>query len=174
MSRNKFAPIFSILLITVIFISSCATTGGGHMCNPDINAVVTDVLNQSLNPDSSIRIPDQTFASGYGFTFVLMEIEENRCNISSAGFSELAREEIRLMNKRQLNKEASRRGGSLTYVRIGRVQIDGDVARIGIGASINVWPKKKVALMCCCGGEMILDRSSEGWVFRDWNYLVCT
>lgn len=77
------------------------------------------------------------------------------------------------MNKRQLNKEASRRGGSLTYVRIGRVQIDGDVARIGIGASINVWPKKKVALMCCCGGEMILDRSSEGWVFRDWNYLVC-
>lgn len=173
MSLKKSTPIFLTLVITVIYISSCATTDGGHICDQDINAVVADVLNQSLNPDSQIRIPDQTFASRYGFAFILKDIEENRCNISNAGFSELAKEEYRLVNKRQLNKEASKRDGSLTYLSIDSVEIDGDVARIRIGAKINIWPKKKVALMCCCGGKMILDQSSEGWVFRAWDYLIC-
>lgn len=161
------------LMITIICISSCSTPGGGRMCDPDINAVVADVLNQSLNPDSAARIPDQAYASRYGFTFVLRMIEGNRCNINDAGFSTLAKGKFKLANKYQLNKEASKRGGSLTYVSIDLVEIDGDVARIGIGARINIWPAKKLALMCCCGGAMILERSSEGWVFRDWDYLVC-
>lgn len=143
------------------------------MCDQEINTVVTDVLNQSLNPDSAMRIPDQAYASRYGFTFVLRKIEGNRCDINDAGFSALAKEKFKLANKHQLNKEAGKRGGSLTYVSIDSVDINGDVAHIGIGASINIWPKKKVALMCCCGGEMILDRSTEGWVFRSWDYLIC-
>lgn len=173
MSIKKSTPILLTLVISVICISSCATTDAGRMCSPDINTVATDVLNQSLNPDSAMRIPDQAYASRYGFTFVLRKIEGNRCNINDAGFSALAKEKFKLANKHQLNIEASKRGGSLTYVNIDSIEIDGDVARIGIGASINIWPKKKVALMCCCGGELILDRSADGWIFRDWHYLVC-
>lgn len=164
---------FLTLLMTIICISSCATTGVGQMCDPAINAVVTDVLNQSLGPDSEIRIPDQELASKYGFVFVLKEIDENRCNIHDAGFSELANEQFKLVNKSQLNSEASRRDGQLVYVRIGSVEIDGDVAHIRIGASVNIWPKKKVGLMCCCIGDMVLDRSVDGWVFREWGLVLC-
>jgi hypothetical protein len=50
------------LALAVIGIPIHATEGE-QACNPDVNAVITDVLNQSLIPDGAIQLPDWRIAS---------------------------------------------------------------------------------------------------------------
>lgn len=166
------------LAVFVLCISSCASKvshmASSPLCQPDINQVVADVLHQSLYPGSLTgQLPDHNLASQYGFTFLLDEIEENRCRINGLMFSESAKEKFRLLNRRQLNSQAREYGGKLVYMRVNSVEIDSDIAGIWIGANINFSPKRRVGLLCCCSGRMILKRAVEGWVFQEWGLLVC-
>lgn len=170
--------VFLILVAVTLCISSCSTQksiGAGPECHPEINKVIADVLDQSLDRDGqTVQLPDYDFASQYGYIFLFDEIDENECRIDDQMLSESAKEKYRLLDKHQLNSETRRHGGKLVYMRVSSVEVDKDVARIYIGASIKFSPGRKAGALCCCGGEMILKASGDKWVFQDWGMVICS
>jgi hypothetical protein len=181
-----------IAIITVLLAlalsarSSWAQRGtAAASCSSEIQQLISVALQYGLGdvPDNwqqqqrmdfkSPLIPDYGILLKNHAIYISNYVEDANCIVGEVVLPRSSGVTFALIDEEQIRDLAQRDGNGVTYVRANGVRFGEREVRVSLGVALRPTPGDRRGLQCCCGGEMVLQRTSGKWAFKEWQHVLC-
>ena len=135
--------------------------------------VPEDYAPQRIDLESPV-VPDYAVLRKDDTIYVRNYLDMPRCSVDGSVLPTSGSVPFALVDDDQLLDLARRDGDHVAFVRALEVEIREFEVVVQFGVALRAAPQEEPRyLTCCCGGEMVLRRSGDQWLFEKWRNVYC-